>query len=168
VYLAYFEDLSIYSYHAEFVRPNTLNVGWLSDSKSFAKAMPSKETLSLVWSFCLVSVAQMRGIHDCELCPATQDGEYGSEAAERDGQMLLLGSSEIRVFGTDGTIFAAPTLLYHYIYRHHYAPPDRFIEALGSGPKPPNEKYFKKLEALGLEWKKTSLPQGPRFRLKPK
>ena len=41
-----------------------------------------------VWRYCKVSIAQMRGIHDCELCP----GEY-VESGEHKGENLLLGTS---------------------------------------------------------------------------
>jgi hypothetical protein len=59
-----------------------------------------------------------------------------SYRSERNGEKLLLGSSEIRVFSRNGDIYAAPTLIYHYVNPHHYAPPGAFIQALNEGPVP--------------------------------
>ena len=64
----------------------------------------------------------------------------------------------IRVFGKDGLIYAAPTLLYHYVSVHHYRPPDEFVRALNEGPRPPSQEYFERLQELGLRWNKTSAP----------
>ena len=66
---------------------------------------------------------------------------------------MLLGTSEVRVFGEDGNIFAAPTLIYHYMKDHHYRPPDQFIMAVLDGPTPPDSAYFKRLQDVGLEWR---------------
>ncbi|MCX7805518.1 MAG: hypothetical protein N3A38_10060 [Planctomycetota bacterium] len=37
---------------------------------------------------------------------------------------------EIRVLGRDGKIYAAPTLIYHYVVAHKYRPPQEFIDAV--------------------------------------
>jgi hypothetical protein len=152
--MSYFEDLSDYTYHdSYFYRPETKNVGWLDAAHEFPKSVPTEEALDLVWAYCKISVAQMRGIHDCELCPPAT-----SHYVKRNEEPLLLGSAEMRVFGRDGTIYAAPTLIYHYISVHHYKPPDEFLSALREGPKPPNSEYFDRLTELGLEWNPTSAP----------
>ena len=78
---------------------------------------------------------------------------------ERNGEKLLLGTSEIRVLSEDGTIYAAPTLIYHYICDHHYKAPDVFVRALKQGPRPGSDQYFRRLEELGLEWNRTSAPE---------
>ena len=41
-----------------------------------------------------------------------------------DGQSLTLGDGEIRVSGSGGVVFAAPTLICHYIHTHGYRPPE--------------------------------------------
>jgi hypothetical protein len=53
-------------------------------------------------------------------------------------------------------VYAAPNLIYHYIEVHHYKPPDEFLNALREGPRPPDRKYFKRLEELGLEWREAA------------
>lgn len=162
--MTYYKDLSEYGYHdGMFYRPGTRNVGWLGLGHEFEQAEPSDEILDRLWSFCKISVAQMRGIHECEFC---RDDSY---YAERKGEALLLGSSEIRVFSYGGEIYAAPTLIYHYVRSHNYRPPDEFIRALREGPAPESQEYFDRLKELGLEWNRTSVPAGKpmRFRLTP-
>lgn len=162
--MAYFEDLSPYVYYGPASRPGTKNVGWLERGHDFKTAKPSQELLDRLWRLCKTSVVQMRGVHECEFCAADD-----SFLAERNGERLLLGSSEVRVFSKDGDIFAAPTLIYHYVDVHHYRPPDEFLQALSEGPIPPAEEYFDCLRAVGLEWNETSAgpPPGTPLRFRP-
>lgn len=152
--MAYFEDLSAYTY---FGSPpsdcKTKNVGWLEINHDFCKAAPTEKILDVLWEYCKISVEQTRGIHACEFC---QSGD--SHHAERKGERLTLGSSEIRVFGKDGIVYAAPTLIFHYVSVHHYEPPEEFVRALSDGPRPTSPEYFESLEKLRLEWNKTPVP----------
>ena len=157
--MAYLEDLSNYEYSNEFNRPGTKAIGWLARDHEFPTAPPDEDLLDLLFLFCSFSVALARGGHDCEFCPSGTVYEV-----ERKGQKLLAGVAEIRVFSRDGRIYAAPTLIYHYVAIHHYKPPDEFLEALRTGPRPPSQEYFDILAQLNLEWSKTS-PGGQRKRL---
>jgi hypothetical protein len=67
---------------------------------------------------------QTRGFHRCDIC-----GEQDSVVVLDSGERLMLGSAEIWIPG-NGLIYAAPTLIYHYIERHAYLPPAAFIESL--------------------------------------
>ena len=161
--MTYYEDLSDYTYHGSaFYRPATKNIGWLGLGHEFPKLAPTEELLDSIWTYCKISVAQMRGTHECEFCPRG-DWHHG----ERNGERLLLGSSEIRVFGKGESIYAAPTLIYHYAFLHHYKPPDEFLLALREGPRPPSHEYFERLKQLSLDWNRTSVPapNATRFRL---
>jgi hypothetical protein len=152
--MPYFDDLSDHTrLGSGGHRARTKNVGWLGSGHEYPKATPDDEILDLVWDYCAISVEQTRGIHDCQFCPPGT-----SYYVERNGEKLLLGSAEIRVFAKDGVIYAAPTLIYHYLFVHHYKPPDEFVRALTEGPKPPSKEYFERLDALGLEWNNTSAP----------
>jgi hypothetical protein len=152
--MTHFKDLTKYAYHeSEFYRPITLNVGWLERHQKFEEQSPADDVLDLLWSFCKVSVARMRGIHECDL-----DSCEDTYIATRGGERLILGSAEIRVFGENGVVYAAPTLIYHYVLAHRYKPPDQFLLALSRGPKPPSESYFDKLKQHGLDWTKTNVP----------
>jgi hypothetical protein len=140
--MAYFEDLSDYVYAAGFVRPGTKAVGWLARGHAFPTMTPDEEVLDLLWLYCSISVAQTRGGHDYEFCPVGSARYF-----ERNGQRLVLGTSEIRVFFRDRRIYSAPTLIYHYAAVHHYKPPDAFLQALREGPRPPNQEVFGRFPA---------------------
>jgi hypothetical protein len=150
--MTYFSDLSDYVYSAGSVRTGTKAVGWLAPGHEFPTATPDEVTLDLLWLYCSISVAPMRGIHDCEFCPGQR-----AYQAERNGQRLLLGAAEIRVFSNDAKIYAAPTLIYHYVVVHSYRPPDEFLQALREGrPRLPSQEYVDALAGLNLEWLRTS------------
>jgi hypothetical protein len=147
--MSYFEDLSEYSYASFSAYPGTKNVGWLAAGRSFRTETPDDRVLANLWQHCKVSLVQSRGIHPCEFCPPGTKSYY----AKRGDEQLLLGTSELRIFGNDGDVFAAPTLIYHYMDEHHYRPPDEFIKAVLDGPTPPDGEYFKRLQEIGVEWR---------------
>jgi uncharacterized protein YjaG (DUF416 family) len=151
-WMTYYRDLSDYRYFSEFAHPGTKNIGWLAAGHEFERAEPADHVLDRLWRFCKISVAQSRGIHECEF-----SSNEDSCKAEHHGERRLLGTSEIRVFSSEGEIYAAPTLIYHYVSVHKYSPPDEFIRALIEGPAPPDQVYFERLEDLQLEWNETSV-----------
>jgi hypothetical protein len=63
----YYADLTEYSHCDHFVRPNTLNVGWLDVASPFPKARPPRWLIEKLWTYSQWSVAQMRGMHRCNL-----------------------------------------------------------------------------------------------------
>jgi len=167
--MAYFEDLSPYSYSHSGVRPDTLNIGWLDKQKPFPtggiaesgfagivswiRRKPSpkvgvpKAFLEKLWPYCKLRVVQMRGFHVCEFCdlPNNPFPTYQFQDEE-----IKLGSAEIRIFGDDGKIFASPNLIFHYVRDHHYLPPESFIQAVLSSPGPESQDYLNRLRALSL------------------
>jgi hypothetical protein len=62
----------------------------------------------------LLPVNQTRGIHCCPFCK---------------GEVLPTGSYEMRVAGAC-EVYAAPSLVHHYVVAHGYRPPDEFIAAV--------------------------------------
>jgi len=68
----------------------------------------------------------MRGFHPCPWCEAWVQEDFLG-----DGQARHLGNGEIHVSaGGIYWTYAAPTLIYHYILRHEYRPPDEFLQAV--------------------------------------
>ncbi len=173
--MSYFKDLSDYAYlpnrrsgitrivwlglnpESSLSPPRVKNVGWLERGHEFPTQEPSEEMLDLLWDYCAISVNQMRGMHHCDFCPDHM--KYLMKSTERNGKQNLLGSAEIRVFGAKGDVYAAPTLVYHYVSLHHYCPPEEFIRAMREGPKPATQEYFHELEKLELHWNKAALPK---------
>jgi len=161
--MTYFEDLSSYVYEPSYGTSQTKNVGWLERGHEFAQMSPSERDLELLWSYCQLSIVQTRGVHECDLCEPHQ-----IVVVERQGFKLLLGTSEIRVFSNDGIVYAAPSLIYHYVNFHHYKPPEEFLKALREGPPPPSQEYFEKLNEIDRNWcRKESYVDGKAFTLSP-
>jgi hypothetical protein len=146
--VAEFPDLSPYCYQDRYFRNGTLNVGWLDLTKPFRTAEPTQQFLETLLQFATVSVAVMRGAHFFELCGP----EKQMDGTECGDDKLFLGMAEIRVFASNGTIYAAPNLIYHYVKDHSYAPPDTFIEAVLTTPSPPHDDFYSALEKHQLEW----------------
>lgn len=120
----YFKDLSPYIYFTSDYKPlpNVYNVGWLAKLRRFPKAAPDPafvEQLKRLFQHDQTRVNQTRGIHACPWCNVNiQLGED------------YLGTAEIWVPGHDGVIYAAPTLIIHYVAEHHYRPPADFVAAV--------------------------------------
>lgn len=153
--MSYFEDLSNYCYCCEI--ENSKNIGWLDADYSFSKGKVSEEFIDKLWLYLKVDLNIKRGIHICNLCHKPHHGIF---IASRNGESLKLGFAEIRVLSEDcNVVFAAPTLIYHYILDHGYKPPEEFIQAVLNGPKPGTTEYkkflvsFKKYTLYGKNMK---------------
>ena len=154
--MAYFVDLSEYSYSHRHWRVGTFNVGWLDHAHSFESGETPDDIVGLLWKICKSSIAQARGSYSCNHpgCIASRKDSGPMEVAW-SGTVLRLGSAEIRVFGNDGSIYAAPNLIFHYVTAHQYKLPARFIEALRSGPDPESPEYERRLVELCLKRTRT-------------
>lgn len=118
----HFQDLSRYNYTEE--EENTLNIGWLDPDYEYTKGVVDEyflERLSLFLD-CIVHDESF-GPHTCGFC------------------RKALASGEIRVFGLNGVVYAAPTMIDHYIMIHKYQPPQAFIDAVMNGPLPGTIEY---------------------------
>lgn len=152
--MTHFEDLSAYTYSRDETPLRALNVGWLDAAHSFPTAEPDDRLLDALWEYCSIIVLATRGLHACELC------EQPSNTFSRQGRKLLLGSGEIRVFGSGAEVFAAPNLIYHYVQEHQYRPPAEFVRALEGGPRPGSGEYVHLLDGLALPWRDNAALSG--------
>jgi hypothetical protein len=70
-------------------------------------------------------------------------------SVEIAGTEIWLGSAEIHAFSQGGKIFSAPNLVYHYVERHGYRPPDEFVQAVIDGAEGRvNDSTVHRLRAL--------------------
>ena len=138
--MAYYEDLSTYRYFNEDV---ALNIGWLSKEHPFPTGSVPEELLPKLAACLDYPVNQTRGLHGCDFC---EDAFSYYEENSR------VGSAEFRIFAEDGTVYAAPTLLHHYIEKHNYRPPQAFIDAVLWGPVPPDPAFRARLDAGGYSY----------------
>jgi hypothetical protein len=125
VTLAWFEDLTPYAYLDETpTQPPTLNVGWLEDGHAFSTGDVPADFAERLAVLCEHgTMNRTRGLHFCDLCPPPPDDDYELDAYPS-------GSAEVRAVAEDGTRFAAPSLIFHYVTAHRYVPPQAFIEAV--------------------------------------
>lgn len=124
--MPHYSDLTPYSFllAKDKVRPNFLNVGWLSRFHSFHKEPVDVRLLEKLLRLCRKPVRLTRGFHRCDFC-----GVYPILMTV-DGEKVGLGNGEIRVPDTNGVVYAAPTLICHYIEKHGYGPPQEFLNAV--------------------------------------
>ena len=112
--MTYYEDLTPYEYMGDPPGTQSLNVGWLSYYRPFAKGETSQEFKDKLLEYCkdtyVVNVA--RGFHTCEFCDVS-DEHWAEQSESRygdDTHWLNIGDGEIRVIGTSA-VYAAPTLV---------------------------------------------------------
>jgi hypothetical protein len=145
--MTHFLDLSPYEYKRSGVRRGTVNVGWLDASVAFPKGPTAAEFVDKLWEYCCHPVVQTRGFHVCNIC---NEKEEPILHVTRGKMELKLGTAEIRVFGSEGKIFAAPDLIFHYVTEHQYLPPKEFVDAVEKSLPPSSDEYAKELRKLSL------------------
>lgn len=95
-----------------------LAVGWLAEGQPFPVGDPPDgfmKALNMVQSRNVFNIT--RGLHPCDFC----SGPY---------ETLPKGNAETRVPTARGVVYAAPSLIGHYIERHGYLLPAEFIAAV--------------------------------------
>jgi hypothetical protein len=120
----HFEDLTPYEYLGNR-EPNTFNIGWLDEHHAFPIGETPNELQKRLLRLCIKPVNRARGWQECPFCTELYPIEV-----EADGQTIALGDGEIRIEGKDHRRYAAPNLIYHYVDKHRYRPPDEFQNAV--------------------------------------
>lgn len=149
--MAYFKDLTRYSYGDEAEAGADLNVGWLQAGRAFPKAKPDPAFVDALVRCCLHPVRLYRGFHDCDLCASAEAApaarsfwkrltrqpieapaalSLGQPSIEHKGRRIRLGNGEVRVESPDRIWFTAPTLVAHYVAVHEYSPPAAFVASV--------------------------------------
>ena len=134
--MTHFPDLTPYAY-APSPDP-AFNVGWLDASAPFPTGPTPTAFHQKLLAYCRPQyvVRRYRGVQTCPFCAGPQTVvQVGS-----GGEQITLGNGEIRVIGTE-VVYAAPTLIYHYVVDHGYRPPQAFVEAVLAGPGPGSAEH---------------------------
>jgi hypothetical protein len=121
--VSYFEDLTPHTY-TRTDGEKVLNIGWLDLAHPFATGPTSEEFQEALHQLRAHPIHLHRGFHDCQFCPDERHLDYRKRNPERHG------NGQIRVQGIDGTWYAAPTMIHHYVTAHQYCPPTVFIDAV--------------------------------------
>jgi len=128
--MTYFEDLTPYAFLDEVTEP-ALNVGWLDMKHDFPRGpVPDGFADALAELLVTKQVNLTRGWHRCNLGGCAHPDR---PVARSGGAEQTLGFAEVWPVGADGTAYAAPTLIHHYVVEHGYRPPDAFIAAVLGG-----------------------------------
>lgn len=141
----YYPDLSVYRYEQDEADERLVNVGWLDGQHEYVRGGGPEGLPERLLLFCHRRVNRTRGLHYCEICPPEAAGPIRVQIGD---ESVLLGSAEIRVFGEDGAVYAAPDLIYHYVTEHRYLPPEAFIEAVLVSPLPGTAEYEALLDSV--------------------
>jgi hypothetical protein len=134
--MTYYQDLEAYTYWGDLEIPEILNVGWLGKETEFTQGDVSSEVIQKLTKVLLLKdedkckpiVNPMRGFFNCQMCNTRSiDLKLSVE-----GKSIILGAAEILLPFLDkpGYYFDAPTLIYHYITKHRYIPPQDFVSSL--------------------------------------
>lgn len=133
----YFKDLTTYKY---MDKEKSLNIGWLKKGHFINTGEVSEEFIEKLWNYLRYPVQVCRGFHTCDLC---KNPKTGVPTVEFNGKKRNVGYYEIRVWGKDGKVYAAPSLIVHYILQHNYKPPQEFINAVIASDAHSKEYYQK-------------------------
>ena len=151
--MTHFPDLTPYAY-APSPDP-AFNVGWLDASAPFPTGPTPTAFHQKLLAYCRPQyvVRRYRGVQTCPFCAGPQTVvQVGS-----GGEQITLGNGEIRVIGTE-VVYAAPTLIYHYVVDHDYLPPQAFVEAVLAGPGPGSAEYQILLSMVEGKFRRPALP----------
>src|ERR1041385_1255485 len=125
-----------------------LAVGWLDDSHSFPTGPVPREVFDALAKL-LMNPWQpfvSAGGHECELCRSIRVGT----------QKVPVGSANLFV-PTEDVVYAAPSLILHYIDTHRYQPPGVFQDAVLRCPPMGSPTYLQLVHAHRLERLKPNL-----------
>ncbi|MDF9816428.1 hypothetical protein [Streptomyces sp. SPB162] len=133
--MSYFPDLSPYTYWDDQTpskEPVTgvpvVNVGWLDDEHEFTTGEPPEGLVEALRKAVTDREYRVtRGVHSCDLCRTHWVEADNPQAPD---EPILLGMSELRALGANDVLYAAPSLVLHYVTDHDYLPPADFCEAV--------------------------------------
>jgi|GEM_PF-6352000 len=145
--MAWFEDGNPCGYFGRSFAECFTAAGWLTANKPFAKGKIEPEVKAKLQEQAALGASPFIilfayfGVHSCELC---------HNAASGDNFFIPDKSTN--------TIWAAPSLIVHYIDAHDYLPPDEFRAATLACPETGSKLYFEQFfslcnESLGEEAK---------------
>ncbi len=134
----YFPDMSPYSYGTWYREQSIAfqevrTIGWLKQGFTYSKGKVGDrflQKLQQMYQSPRVHIRGMRGYHQCDLCdPSLANKDQQSASSP---QQIWRGSSELWIPSSMSSqlIYAAPSMIRHYIIAHEYRPPDEFIQSV--------------------------------------
>ena len=144
--MAFYNDLSPCLYFGQEESYKLIAVGWLDAEHNYASGSVDElftnklfELLHKPWApFYLL------GFAECPFC------QLQSHKITFHGTSIIVGSLNLFIPG-QGYLYAAPSLIAHYILEHGYAPPQEFCDAVLHCPPMGSPEYFQAIVANGPE-----------------
>jgi hypothetical protein len=121
-------------------------VGWLDVTEPYTRGPVTRSFFETLVGL-LVEPWQpfaAGGGHRCQGCRFSG----GPGQLHFAGVTIAIGSSNVFVPGTD-VIYAAPSLVAHYIDAHEYQPPEELIRAVEACPPMRSMDYLRRLRSAG-------------------
>jgi hypothetical protein len=111
-------------------------IGWLDESHPYIQGDVSEPFLDKLFDLLAQPWAPtyLLGYHDCPWCGDNYSARY-------TGRSINVGALNLFVAG-DGFLYAAPSMIAHYILAHAYAPPQEFRDAVLGCPPMRSQEYF--------------------------
>lgn len=134
-------------------RPRLSAVGWLSADHPYPKGAPlvelGRRLFNLIEAM-LWDPMVMYGYHSCEFCRDPQ-----IEMQDERGRSVMIGRTNLCVPMIDAEeLFAAPSLIVHYVVHHGYQPPESFQDAVMRCPPTDSVEYMRSIEpCLPKSWR---------------
>ncbi len=115
-------------------------VGWLEREHDYSRGDVPREVMRALVPLLVDpwQPAVCAGVHRCSFCRFTG----GPGTLRFESTTVAIGSSTLFVPG-DGLVYAAPSLLVHYIDAHEYAPPTEFQQAVLNCPPMRSMAYLR-------------------------
>jgi len=142
--MSYYRDLE----PQEVCGARASSIGWLDGKHDFPAGEAGEDFFRALVALLVDpwTPAASAGVHFCPFCRFT--GGPGAIAFE--GVHVVLGTAVLYVPGPDA-LFAAPSLIAHYIDAHAYRPPDHFIAAVMDCPPMRSMAYLRSIARHGVQ-----------------
>jgi len=122
---------------AMFLVIRTTILLWIDDNHPYPQGEAREIFLKRLFEFCQETVLMTAGWHLCPLCQKRGDIRI---TEIYNNQKLQLGKGQIRIF-YNNSVYAAPSLIFHYVVKHKYKPPYEFIETVINGIPSRSQQY---------------------------
>jgi hypothetical protein len=135
--MAYYPDLSPCPYFGKVKADKLVSVGWLDSEHTIPNGESDELFMDKLIDLLVKPWAPMYflGYADCPFC--TLDS-YGITYKDKK---IVVGALNLFVPG-DGFLYAAPSMIAHYILTHDYVPPQEFRDAVLRCPPMRSPEYF--------------------------
>jgi hypothetical protein len=142
--VAYCLDLSSCSYFGKAEAYKLVAIGWLDGEHSFLQGQPDTIFVDKLFDLLVKPWAPMHllGFAECPFCTLDSHGITYKD------KKIVVGALNLFV-PSDRFLYAAPSMIAHYILAHNYAPPTEFCEAVLRCPPMSSPEYFEAIVQHG-------------------